>query len=249
VDSSSLPSSVTSGFDLSFLAQPCAPCASPVALAQPPVATIVIAGTAPAAEAVKAHRAGVALGADREPNAISPHVHAAASVIATPETPAVHGAASPLRSALPRLAAQPDAAAGKEDRARLRAQASPPALPAVAGGPVNCPYCARSFRRRTNLNDHLRTHTRERPYKCSWPGCQAAFTQRSNCVRHFAAHRGERPFECRQCGRRFGRRYGLTRHVLKTHRAPAKAERATVAAQGDAALFAQPSPNADSAAR
>jgi len=45
--------------------------------------------------------------------------------------------------------------------------------------PLLCPYhnCPRSFRAPSYLKNHLRTHTREKPFGCPREGCNSSFTQ------------------------------------------------------------------------
>eukprot|EP00470_Lotharella_oceanica_P010778 CAMPEP_0170188556 /NCGR_PEP_ID=MMETSP0040_2-20121228/44666_1 /TAXON_ID=641309 /ORGANISM="Lotharella oceanica, Strain CCMP622" /LENGTH=182 /DNA_ID=CAMNT_0010435881 /DNA_START=302 /DNA_END=850 /DNA_ORIENTATION=+ len=45
-----------------------------------------------------------------------------------------------------------------------------------------CSYCNRLFKRKSNLNQHTRTHTKEKPYSCKC--CQRKFTHSSNRNSH-----------------------------------------------------------------
>ncbi|UPX19705.1 uncharacterized protein EKO05_0009959 [Ascochyta rabiei] len=56
--------------------------------------------------------------------------------------------------------------------------------------PHICNHCSRSFKRAEHLTRHLRTHTRDKPYKCS---CGAAYTRRDLLTRHWrlSQHGGE----------------------------------------------------------
>jgi hypothetical protein len=49
-----------------------------------------------------------------------------------------------------------------------------------------CPYCGIYFK--SEVNRHIRVHTGERPFICSFPGCGATFGSRTNCRAHEHAH-------------------------------------------------------------
>lgn len=70
--------------------------------------------------------------------------------------------------------------------------------------------CHRVVQSPSKFYDHLRSHTRERPFTCH---CGVAFVQRANLKKHQQyIHEGERPFECQDCGRCFSKKYNLTNH-------------------------------------
>uniref|UniRef100_A0A8D8I2B6 Zinc finger protein 835 n=1 Tax=Culex pipiens TaxID=7175 RepID=A0A8D8I2B6_CULPI len=53
-----------------------------------------------------------------------------------------------------------------------------------------CPHCAKMFDRPSSLNNHLRTHTRERPFACQ--DCAKTFASNSSLATHIRTHhRGE----------------------------------------------------------
>ncbi|NWI66788.1 ZN394 protein, partial [Todus mexicanus] len=54
-----------------------------------------------------------------------------------------------------------------------------------------CSECQRSFRHRSDLVKHRRTHTGEKPYVCAI--CGKSFTQSSNCRRHECTHTSDQP--------------------------------------------------------
>lgn len=65
---------------------------------------------------------------------------------------------------------------------------------------IKCDVCHRVFPREKSLQAHLRTHTGERPYKCSYSGCNRAFAQSGQLRTHIRLHTGEKPFICRETG-------------------------------------------------
>ncbi|NWR26160.1 ZNF3 protein, partial [Emberiza fucata] len=55
--------------------------------------------------------------------------------------------------------------------------------------PHKCSECGKSFKRRSNLIKHCRSHTEQQPHKCS--ECGKSFTRRSNLVAHQKIHMGQ----------------------------------------------------------
>ncbi|XP_029813723.1 zinc finger protein 436 [Manacus vitellinus] len=67
--------------------------------------------------------------------------------------------------------------------------------------PFGCAECGGSFRQRSHLIQHQRTHTGERPYECS--DCGKTFSVSSKLLRHQVTHTGEKPYRCSECGKSF----------------------------------------------
>ncbi|XP_021513083.2 histone-lysine N-methyltransferase PRDM9 [Meriones unguiculatus] len=80
--------------------------------------------------------------------------------------------------------------------------------------PYVCRECGRGFMQRSNLISHQRTHTGEKPYVCR--ECGRGFTVKSVLISHQRTHTGEKPYVCRECGRGFTVKPHLISHQ-RTH--------------------------------
>ncbi|XP_073966415.1 uncharacterized protein isoform X2 [Choristoneura fumiferana] len=79
-----------------------------------------------------------------------------------------------------------------------------------------CPQCGKQFQKSFLLEQHMRSHSGEKPFAC--PDCALRFNYPGNLKRHQKVHQGQRPMvKCGECGKRLGAA-SLATHVKYVHR-------------------------------
>ncbi|KAF9354918.1 hypothetical protein BGX34_010760 [Mortierella sp. NVP85] len=62
------------------------------------------------------------------------------------------------------------------------------------------PGCEKSFTKPSRLGEHERVHTNERPFQCHEAGCNASFRRQDHLAVHVSSHGSNREFKCIQPG-------------------------------------------------
>lgn len=99
-----------------------------------------------------------------------------------------------------------------DQRASWRSSLGPGAGIGTHNKMHQCSFCPYTTYVTTNLNNHMRTHTGEKPFSC--PLCTYCATTKDNLKKHYLIHTGEKPFACEHCQYRTTTKGYLKRHML-----------------------------------
>ncbi|XP_073403855.1 gastrula zinc finger protein XlCGF66.1-like [Dendrobates tinctorius] len=81
---------------------------------------------------------------------------------------------------------------------------------AYRGKRFSCLECGKCCPRKSDLVNHLRFHTGEKPFSCS--ECGNCFSQKCDLNKHLRIHTGKQPFSCLECGKGYSARSKLLAH-------------------------------------
>ena len=85
-------------------------------------------------------------------------------------------------------------------------------------GTFECPTCGKISKRKSDHIKHQRTHSKSKPYECTYPQCSARFSDPSTRSRHIKAHDPAARINCAfpGCGKEYSRQANMIRHLM-TH--------------------------------
>jgi zinc finger protein GLIS1/3 len=88
----------------------------------------------------------------------------------------------------------------------------------------DCPRAFKAFNAKYKLITHMRVHTKEKPYRCTYENCTRAFARSENRKIHVRSHTGQKPFSCKyalefNCSKKFSNSSDRAKHE-QTHKDP-----------------------------
>lgn len=88
----------------------------------------------------------------------------------------------------------------------------PPILRNAVDSSYVCPYCAYNGKTYFELKSHMKTHKREKVYKCIQVSCGQMFSDLEPFLEHIQTHESEMTYRCHQCNKTFNSLYDLGLH-------------------------------------
>ncbi|XP_061433971.1 zinc finger protein Pegasus-like [Lethenteron reissneri] len=83
-------------------------------------------------------------------------------------------------------------------------------------GKLKCKYCDYACKGTARLEEHMRTHTGEKPYRCHLCSFASAYVRHLEA--HMRSHTGEKPYKCNLCSFRCSDRSNLSHHRRRRHK-------------------------------
>jgi hypothetical protein len=85
----------------------------------------------------------------------------------------------------------------------------------LSKGHYLCPIagCSSTFTRKFNMQGHVRSHMRTKPFRCDKPDCDKSFARSYDRNRHVKLHDHVKAHKCKYCSQAFARPDALSRHV------------------------------------
>lgn len=75
-----------------------------------------------------------------------------------------------------------------------------------------CPYCPYNGKTYFELKSHMKSHKREKVYKCIQSSCGVMFSDLEPFLEHIQTHETEMTYRCHQCNKTFSSLYELGVH-------------------------------------
>ena len=85
--------------------------------------------------------------------------------------------------------------------------------------PFKCTWtnCDKEYARNDNLTKHFRTHSDTARFSCPWNGCAKSYSYKHSLKEHYRSHLGFK-YECLMCNRTYQSKDGHMQHIRLKHR-------------------------------